>query len=197
MISELAAFLVYCIGMSFTPGPNNLMSLSVSQKVGFKQAAPFLWGLFFSFFIIDGAAYFCSATLQELIPQLETPFKALGSLYILYLTYKIVKPQSAAAEKEEKNIKSRLFISGFVLNLTNVKVMLFFLMGYMVFILPAFTSLVPRLLLGIVMCLLCSISNILWALAGAAFRHYFASHERSTSIVLGVLLLFSVIEIWI
>ena len=125
MMSELAAFLVYCIGMSFTPGPNNLMSLSVSQKVGFKQAAPFLWGLFFSFFIIDGAAYFCSATLQELIPQLETPFKALGSLYILYLTYKIVKPQSAAAENEEKNIKSRLFISGFVLNLTNVKVMLF------------------------------------------------------------------------
>ena len=103
MMSELAAFLVYCIGMSFTPGPNNLMSLSVSQKVGFKQAAPFLWGLFFSFFIIDGAAYFCSATLQELIPQLETPFKALGSLYILYLTlYKIVKPQPASAEKEEK-----------------------------------------------------------------------------------------------
>ena len=141
MMSELAAFLVYCIGMSFTPGPNNLMSLSVSQKVGFKQAAPFLWGLFFSFFIIDGVAYFCSATLQELIPQLETPFKALGSLYILYLTYKIVKPQPASAENEEKNIKSRLFISGFVLNLTNVKVMLFFLMGYMVFILPAFTSL--------------------------------------------------------
>ena len=140
MMSELAAFLVYCIGMSFTPGPNNLMSLSVSQKVGFKQAAPFLWGLFFSFFIIDGAAYFCSATLQELIPQLETPFKALGSLYILYLTYKIVKPQPASAEKEEKNIKSRLFISGFVLNLTNVKVMLFFLMGYMVFILPAFMA---------------------------------------------------------
>ena len=58
MMSELAAFLVYCIGMSFTPGPNNLMSLSVSQKVGFKQAAPFLWGLFFSFFIIDGALIF-------------------------------------------------------------------------------------------------------------------------------------------
>ena len=86
MMSELAAFLVYCIGMSFTPGPNNLMSLSVSQKVGFKQAAPFSLGPFFSFFIIDGAAYFCSATLQELIPQLETPFKVLGSLYILYLT---------------------------------------------------------------------------------------------------------------
>lgn len=197
MITELAAFLVYCIGMSFTPGPNNLMSLSVSQKVGFKRAVPFLWGLFFSFFIINGAAYLCSSTLQELIPQLETLFKALGSLYILYLTYKIVKPPSKTSEKEEKNIKSRLFISGFVLNLTNIKVMLFFLMGYMVFILPAFTSLVPRLLLGIIMCLLCSVSNVLWALAGAAFRHYFAAHERVTSIVLGLLLLFSVVEIWL
>lgn len=102
MITELTAFLVYCIGMSFTPGPNNLMSLSVSQKVGFKRAVPFLWGLFFSFFIINGAAYLCSSTLQELIPQLETPFKALGSLYILYLTYKIVKPPSKTSEKEEK-----------------------------------------------------------------------------------------------
>ena len=58
MMSELAAFLVYCIGMSFTPGPNNLMSLSVSQKVGFKQAAPFLWGLFSVFSLLTAPLIF-------------------------------------------------------------------------------------------------------------------------------------------
>ena len=40
-------------------------------------------------------------------------------------------------------------------------------------------------------------ASVLWALAGAAFRHYFAAHERVTSIVLGLLLLFSVVEIWL
>ena len=79
MITELTAFLVYCIGMSFTPGPNNLMSLSVSQKVGFKRAVPFLWGLFFSFFIINGATYLCSSTLQCTCQQkLDTKLKKSG-----------------------------------------------------------------------------------------------------------------------
>ena len=151
-MSNLLAFFVYCLAMSFTPGPNNLMSMSVSKKVGFYRSFPFLWGLFFSFFLISAAIYFFSATVQALLPQLETPFKAVGSLYILYLTWQIIKPPKAAEKTEdEKNIKSRLFLSGFLLNLTNVKVMLFFLMGYISFILPVYDALLPCILLGISM----------------------------------------------
>lgn len=30
--------------MAFTPGPNNLMAMSESRRLGFRGAAPLLWG---------------------------------------------------------------------------------------------------------------------------------------------------------
>ena len=94
---ELIAFLSYTFVMAFTPGPNNLMAMSESRRLGFRGAAPLLWGLFVSFFILNGLIYGFIHSLQAALPWIEIPLKAVGSAYILYLTYKMFAPSAGAA----------------------------------------------------------------------------------------------------
>ncbi|QHW12467.1 hypothetical protein DSM07_10345 [Oenococcus sp. UCMA 16435] len=51
--------------------------------------------------------------------------------------------------------------------MTNIKVILYFLIGYISFLLPMFSQQTTIIIfLGIVMCLITSVGNLLWALLG-------------------------------
>ena len=193
---ELIAFLSYTFVMAFTPGPNNLMAMSESRHLGFRGAAPLLWGLFVSFFILNGVIYGCIHSLQAALPWIEIPLKAVGSAYILYLTYKMFAPSAGGGSGKAVD-KGKRFLAGMLLNFTNVKVMIFLLIGYTSFLLPVYTSEGLIVGLGIVMCLACAASNVVWALAGAALDRFFKNYERLLNWILAALLIFSVIEIWL
>lgn len=193
---ELIAFLSYTFVMSFTPGPNNLMALSESRRMGFCGAAPLLWGLFVSFFILNAIIYSCIHSLQAALPWMEVPLKAVGSAYILYLTYKMFAPSADGGSGKNAG-KGKRFLAGMLLNFTNVKVMIFMIIGYTSFILPAYTDELLIIGLGVVMCLACSVSNVAWALAGAALDKFFKNYERLLNWILAALLVFSVVEIWL
>ena len=93
--------------------------------------------------------------------------------------------------------KGKRFLAGMLLNFTNVKVMIFMIIGYTSFLLPVYTSEGLIVGLGIVMCLACAASNVVWALAGAALDRFFKNYERLLNWILASLLVFSVIEIWL
>ncbi len=81
--------------------------------------------------------------------------------------------------------------------MTNVKVMIFLIIGYTSFIMPVYSDQQAVIALGLVMCLSCSAANIVWALAGAALAHFFKQYERQMNWVLAALLVFSAAEIWL
>ncbi len=99
---ELAAFLSFTFAMSFTPGPNNLMALSESRRLGFRGAVPLLWGLFFSFFILNAVSFNCMYSIRAAMPWLELSLKAMGSAYILFLTYQMFVPAEGVLTKSRK-----------------------------------------------------------------------------------------------
>ncbi len=192
---EVFAFLSYVVIMAFTPGPNNLMALSASRRLGLRGAAPFLGGLFVSFFFLNGVIYCCIHSLQAVLPQITVPLQAAGSAYIIFLIYTILVPARTGCKAAPN--KKTLFLAGIFLNLTNVKVMLFMLIGYISFILPAYQTPLAILSWGVLMCLAASASNVIWAVAGAGLDRFFKRHERIVSVGIAVLLLISVVEIWI
>lgn len=192
---ELLAFLSYTWIMSITPGPNNLMALAESRRAGFRGAAPFLWGLFVSFFIVNGIVYGSLQFLQEGLPWIEGPLKLIGSAYIAYLAYAMVRPAAGRAQKDSG--KERQFLAGMVLNMTNIKVIIFMSIGYTSFIFPVYEEWWIRIGLGIVMCLACTASNLIWAAAGAALDRFFTRYDKAVNRVLAALLLLSAAEIWL
>lgn len=55
---DLAAYLSFCFVMSFTPGPNNLMSLAQSRERTFRGALPFCWDfMLVSFLCVRSSIY--------------------------------------------------------------------------------------------------------------------------------------------
>ncbi len=187
-------FFLYVIIMAITPGPNNLMSLAESSHLGLRRSLPFLYGLFVSFFILDAVALCLSKLLLDTLPHFEFIFKLIGSAYIIFLSFKL---WTAPPSKEAKEISQRrLFLSGMLLNLSNIKVMLYFLMAYVSFLLPVYKDWTPILFFSIAMCFLASLCNIIWAAAGASLRRFLNKYERQTNRILALLLFLSAIEIW-
>ena len=65
--------------MSFTPGPNNLMAMALSRKLGFRGVLPFLVGLHVSLFTVCTLTFLFIQSLQAVMPHIEIPLKAVGS----------------------------------------------------------------------------------------------------------------------
>lgn len=192
---NLIAFLSYVIILAFTPGPNNLMSLEESKRVGFRNSFPFMEGLLAGFLILAIATLLFTDNLSTYIPSIEPYLKAAGSAYILYLVWRLF----GKSDSEGKNGKSnqQLFLSGLILNLSNLKVMLYFLTGYISFILPTYENFWTALLLGLFLCFAGTCSNLLWASFGSLFKRFFSRYERIVNIVMAILLVYSAVEIWL
>lgn len=192
---DFAAYLSFCFAMSFTPGPNNLMAMALSRKLGFRGVLPFLVGLHVSLFTVCTLTFLFIQSLQAVMPHIEIPLKAIGSTYMLFLTYKLFKTRRGT--RLTPDAKGRLFFSGLLLNLTNVKVALTDFIGYTSFILPAGYPPLASWLLGLCIYLFCSAANFTWAFGGTFLDRFFASHERAISCVLAAMLIYCAVRIWL
>ncbi|WP_176557801.1 LysE family translocator [Sporolactobacillus terrae] len=191
---NLVAFLSYVIALAFTPGPNNLMALEESKRLGFKRSIPFMEGLLAGFLILAISTLVFTDRLMTYIPSIEPYMKTIGSLYILYLIWGLFSTSDKSENKEQAN--QQLFISGLILNLSNVKVMLYFLTGYIAFILPAYENIWIALLLRLFLCFAGTCSNLLWASFGSLFKNFFTRYEHVATFIMAIMLFYSVIEIW-
>lgn len=189
---DLAAYLSFCFVMSFTPGPNNLMSLAQSRERTFRGALPFLLGLHVSLFSMCTVIYLFIHALEDILPLMDLPLRILGALYLVYLTVRLFMKNG---RKKTKTIDSkRLFFSALLLNWTNVKVALFMMVGYTSFLLPGGGGPVWTFLLGMVMNLMCSAANFTWALGGSLLDRFFKAHEKPVSLMIASLLLYSAVK---
>ncbi|WP_207668936.1 LysE family transporter [Oenococcus oeni] len=146
---------------------------------------------------MDFLAFFLTDFLKSISATAVLLMKILGSLYLIYLIMDFFRTKSDRHGKQKIVSSNRQFCAGMFLNLTNVKVIFYFLIGYISFLIPLFQN--HRLMiviLGIVMCLITAISNLIWTGAGALFRRLFLRHDRALNIMLAVLLLYATVEMW-
>ncbi|GLB47418.1 hypothetical protein WR164_13970 [Philodulcilactobacillus myokoensis] len=132
----MLGFLSYVTIMAITPGPNNLMALQECRIRGLKGSRAFLLGLFVSFFILDFIALFLTSSMKAISPVFLIILKLIGSLYLAYLIYSLFV--SSGKSNQRKRNSSHRFWAGMAVNLTNFKVMLYFLIGYVSFLFPIF-----------------------------------------------------------
>lgn len=123
-------FLLASIALTLSPGPDILyvltQSISNGRKFGIATAAGLVSGVLVHTTLI-------ALGISALIMQLEWLFtfiKILGASYLLWIAFQVYKaPASIALSKEVQHQKSliSLFKQGFIMNVLNPKVTLFFL----------------------------------------------------------------------
>lgn len=114
----MLGILLYCIGVMYTPGPVNILSLNRGMQYRFTAHVPFCLGvgaaLCFWFTLVGYAG---SAVLGDH----AMPFiSALGVAFILYLAWKIIS-SDATIERADDGAAVLTFRDGLLMQLLNPK----------------------------------------------------------------------------
>lgn len=150
LIFALAAFVLV-----ISPGPNMiyLISRSITQgrKAGLISLAGVIVGFFFHIIMVS----FGLTAVLFAVPFAYTLLKSLGVIYLLYLAYEAVKPNSKNIFEAKNDLPEdkpgKLFSIGFLTNVLNPKVAIFYLSFFPQFIKPEYGSImVQSLELGFV-----------------------------------------------
>lgn len=125
-------YLFAAIGLSLTPGPNGLLSLTHGVRFGAARTVFTVLGGVVGFLVLVAASL---AGLGALLAASEAAFtvaKWVGAAYLVYLGVRLWRAPppmvSAAGSDDEagRNGAGRLFLQGFVVAASNPKALIFF-----------------------------------------------------------------------
>jgi len=126
----LISFILAVSILAISPGPDNIFVLMQSVVHGKKYGLATIIGLMTGCIV---HTTFVAVGISTIIKENNTIFlviKILGAVYLLYLAYKVITGGSEISmntEKIDKKTPFQLFKIGFIMNVLNPKVTLFFL----------------------------------------------------------------------
>lgn len=190
MVSVFLSYLPYALVTTFTPGPNNIMSLYSVSTSGWRKGSRVILGIFAGFCVVmAGVILFCHE-LAKYIPELVKYLKYIGAAYIIWLAWHI-----ATSTPSESSGHSVSFRSGLVLALSNVKVILYLITIFTAYIIPAGSSFPEMLLHGAAIIAISAVSWCTWGAAGGIMQSFLAEYYRPFNIVMGLILAWCAIRI--
>jgi len=165
--SLIVPFLTYALVTTFTPGPNNVSSSSAGSMLGYKPSLPYLAGIASGFFLLMLTCGLFTDFILTYFHEAGPYIKWAGVGYMLWLA--LVPFIKAGSKKAKSEVKSYSYLSGLLLQLVNIKVIL-----YGITIYATFSSLIS--------------THSLTVLASAAFLASLSFSSISTWNLVGVLI---------
>ncbi|WP_426451804.1 LysE family transporter [Paenibacillus sp. S-38] len=187
-------FLLYVLVTSFTPGPNNFMAMSNASRYGFGRTLRFSLGVGAGFFVIVLLCSYFNLFLYNLIPTIQFVMSLLGSAYMIYLAFKIIRSKPGAPDGEPESLNS--FAAGAMLQFVNPKAILYGITVTSTFILPFYQSHLSLILFSLGLALVGVLSTSSWALFGSLFQRFLSGWQRSFNLLMGLLLIYSAAAIF-
>lgn len=129
-IEILIGFITATSLLAISPGPDNIYVLMQSIANGRKYGIATVAGLITGCIIHTTLVAFGASTILKQNPKLFFTIKLLGALYLVYLAYKVFKSSDEielGGDAIPKKPVFELFKQGFIMNVLNPKVTLFFL----------------------------------------------------------------------
>ncbi|MFP3833011.1 LysE family translocator [Chryseobacterium sp. SIMBA_028] len=178
-LHELFFFVLAALVLVISPGPNMiyLISKSITQgkKSGFISLAGVVCGFLFHIVMVS----FGLTAVLLAVPFAYTVLKVLGTVYLLYLAYQAIKPNSKnifdVEQSNSHDSPKKLFTVGFLTNVLNPKVAVFYLSFFPQFIKPEYGSVFTQSLeLGIVQVFVSFSINFVIVLTAARAALFFS-----------------------
>ncbi len=118
MYPNLLPLIFFSVAAAFTPGPNNIIGSYSGFNFGIKKSLPLILGVTFGYTALITLAATGLNVIFNAYPILKAIIKILGSLFLIYLAYKI----AFQSKVQEKKIKSPVkFYETFIFQFINPK----------------------------------------------------------------------------
>lgn len=186
MMTLIFAMFAFSLAMSISPGPVNLIILSSGVNYGVKRTIPYVSGATVGFTLLllfIGLGFF---QVIKAYPSFLTYLAIAGSLYIIYMGYKIA---TSKPDFEVKKGDVPKFYQGFLLQWINPKAWIACVSGVSIF--SSANSSDQFLIFSGIYFIVCYLSLAAWAILGDKVSVLLNSHIRLRlfNIAMGLLLI--------
>lgn len=123
---KLVSFFISCIALALSPGPDNLFLFSLSLNEKKKHCFLFLFGLISGCLVHTFALIIGLNLIIEKVPLVLDFIKIIGFVYLIFLSIKFLFKKIDNKDDLKKNQKINFYKTGFLMNVLNPKVFLFF-----------------------------------------------------------------------
>ncbi len=196
----LAPFLSYVFVTTFTPGPNNIMAMSIAGRYGWKKTVRFTLGVLGGFSVVLLLCAYANLLLFRVIPRIQLAMNIVGAVYMGYLAYKTVTSDAHNHDDQTtgaQNNKQNSFWGGFALQFVNAKGILYGITIMANFIIPYFKSGISLVLFSVGLALVSLVATNSWAFFGSLFQRFLAKYERIFNVVMALLLMYCAVSLFL
>ena len=190
---NFTSFILYCFIVTFTPGPTNIVILSTVHNTGTKKALEYTYGATLAFGLLLLISAMLNTMLIGIIPKVLHLMQVIGSVYMIYLAYQIYKMDSSNSSEKQ----SGTFMSGFLMQFLNPKVVLFTMTVIPSYILPYHVTMSTVTISVMVITIIGFLAFITWVLFGTLFKVFLQKQKKPVNIVMALLLVYATVMIWL
>ena len=179
---DLLLFAGAALLMVLTPGPNMIYLISRSICQGRRAGVISLLGVVAGFLVHMFAAAIGLTALFLAVPLAYEVLRWAGAAYLLYLAWQALKPGARSpfeARELPADPPGRLFLMGFLTNVLNPKIAVFYLSIFPQFVSPEHGSVFAQsVLLGVTQIAISFTVNLAIALSAARLASWFVRNPR-------------------
>ena len=195
MHPELLLLIGISFSMGFTPGPNNAVASYSAFNFGIRKTLPIIFGVGLGYTVLVILLILVLISVFQKYPYLQEIIKILGSIFLIYLAYKISFSKGKSNSSEENPVK---FYETFFFQFINPK-------GVMaaITLISKFVNqenYINSSIAVIIVCALTAFSSITtWAFLGKFLRKFATNNEfiRRFNYVMSILLVGCVIGFYL
>jgi threonine/homoserine/homoserine lactone efflux protein len=175
MLSQLVPLVLFGVATGFSPGPNNIMTSYTAFNFGIRKAIPTMLGVILGWTLLVILLQLTSVAVFERFKYIQTIIKVLGTIYLLFIAYKI----SFGGQTKEKKIdpKPVTFLNTFLFQFVNPKSIIVGLTSISLFIDTENNYLRDSIILTTVWFLMAVGSQTAWCLMGKYMRKFATSDK--------------------
>mgnify|MGYP000109017643 CR=1 FL=1 len=182
MLEILFSFSLATLALAFSPGPDNIFVLTQSIVNGKKYGLATVFGLISGCIVHTTLlAFGVSAVIKE-SESIFFGIKLFGAAYLLYLAFKVFKSDASIAFSEDNVVQkttTQLFKQGFIMNVLNPKVSIFFLAFFPGFLFSdSLSTVIQFYVLGAVFMLISLMVFSAIAILAGSISTYIKSHNN-------------------
>ncbi len=179
--NEFIALVLFSAVMTFSPGPNTMLTTAIATNEGFRRTIPFTLSVPIGWLFIMLACGLGLGALVTEVPSLRLAIKLLGCAYLIWLAIKLCQ-RKQLGDINTANLNMNFF-KGVVIQFLNIKVWLLAITVTGSWIIHSegqpTNNPNERLLLACATVMFFAFtSNLTYAIAGSLFREWLGSGKR-------------------
>ena len=174
MHPELLSLSLFMLGTSCSPGPNNIVASYSGFNFGVVKTFPHMLGVIFGFTSVVCVLNFGLINIFKLYPLIQEILKISGSVFLVYLAYKIAFSKNTKENKKENPVK---FLETFFFQFLNPKGVIVAIIIVSTYV-ESGSNFVNYSFWVILVSFICALISItFWTFVGKFFRR-FATNEK-------------------